>query len=163
MLAGAALWVAGRLRPSVRRLGAAIVNQLAPSALLLAAGVAATCTMGSLYLSEVAGYPPCKLCWYQRTAMYPLALILGMAAFRKDHKAGRYVVPIALVGAVISAYHAGVERFPSLESGTCDPANPCSVIWVEHLGYITIPVMALSGFLLIGMLVMVASKERVMG
>jgi hypothetical protein len=46
----------------------------------------------------------------------------------------------------VSAYHVLVERVPSLETGSCDPTNPCSTIWVEHLGYLTIPVMALSGF-----------------
>src|SRR4051794_3718163 len=57
---------------------------IGPSALLLAFAVALVCTLGSLYLSEVAHFVPCKLCWYQRIAMYPLVPILGLAALRQD-------------------------------------------------------------------------------
>ena len=119
--------------------------------------MAVVCTAGSLYYSEVAGFPPCRLCWYQRIAMYPLALILPIAARRRDVGVRRYAMPLAAVGGLIAVYHMLVERFPSLESGSCDPTNPCSIIWVEPLGYMTIPTMALSGFALI--LVLLAYAE----
>ena len=60
---------------------------------------------GSLYFSEVADFMPCTLCWYQRIAMYPLVLLLGIAAFRRDRAIRLYVVPLAVVGAAISIYH----------------------------------------------------------
>ena len=63
---------------------------------------------------------------------------------------------MAAIGGTISAYHMLVERFPSLETSSCDPSNPCSLIWVERLGYLTIPTMALSAFALIVLLVLVA-------
>jgi disulfide bond formation protein DsbB len=68
----------------------------------------------------------------------------------------RYVLPAALVGGAISTYHVLVERYPSLESDACEVSNPCSFIWIEHFGYLTIPAMALSGFALIATLVLVA-------
>ncbi|MEX2556105.1 MAG: universal stress protein [Actinomycetota bacterium] len=55
-----------------------------PAALPLAWAVALVATTGSLYYSEVAGYVPCTICWYQRVAMYPMALVLCIASFRRD-------------------------------------------------------------------------------
>jgi disulfide bond formation protein DsbB len=153
-VAAALVLAAGRsrLQPVRRR----ITEALGPQALPLAAVVALVCTAGSLYLSEVAHFPPCVLCWYQRIAMYPLVMIIGIAAWRKDYLVARYAVPLSAVGGAISIYHMFVERFPNLESGACDPNNPCSTIWVEHFGYLTIPTMALSGFALIAALTLAA-------
>ena len=123
------------------------------SGLLLAASIAIVATLGSLYYSEVANYTPCKLCWYQRIAMYPLAIILPIAAFRNDHAVRRYVLPLVSFGAAISVYHYLLERFPSWESTTsCDPLAPCTTLWVWQFHFISIPFMALSGFAAIGML-----------
>jgi disulfide bond formation protein DsbB len=120
-----------------------------PAALWLAFAVAATATAGSLYLSEVAGFIPCTLCWYQRIAMYPLVILLGIAAWRGDSGIRRYVVPVAAIGAVIAAYHVTVQRLPGLPSGACSLDVPCSAIYVERFGFVTIPVMALVAFLAI--------------
>jgi disulfide bond formation protein DsbB len=137
------------LSPSARPAYERVRAELGPRAVGLAAAVAVVCTLGSLYYSEVAGFPPCTLCWYQRIAMYPLAVILPIAAWRRDPRVAVYVMPVAAIGGVISIYHMLVERFPNLESGSCDPTNPCSIIWVDTFGYLTIPTMALSGFALI--------------
>jgi disulfide bond formation protein DsbB len=132
-----------------------VLSWVGPLALVLAATVAAVATLGSLYYSEVANFPPCRLCWYQRICMYPLVPILAIAAARRDRAVRWYALPLAVTGAAISTWHILVERFPSLESGACVPVNPCSIIWVEKLGYLTIPTMALSGFVAIGLLLVV--------
>jgi disulfide bond formation protein DsbB len=123
--------------------------QLGTSVLWLAFAVAATATAGSLYLSEVAGFIPCTLCWYQRIAMYPLVIILGIAAWRGDADVRRYVIPLAAIGAGIAAYHVALQRLPGLPSGACALDAPCTLIYVERLGFVTIPVMALIGFVAI--------------
>jgi len=66
---------------------------------------------------------------------------------------------LAVAGGLVSVYHVMVERYPSLESGSCDPTNPCSIIWVERLGYMTIPTMALSGFALIAILLLLPEES----
>jgi disulfide bond formation protein DsbB len=132
-----------------------LLASVEPVALALAAAVAIVATLGSLYYSEVAHFTPCRLCWYQRICMYPLAPILAIAAGRRDRAVRWYALPLVLVGAAISTWHILVEHFPSLESGACDPRNPCSIIWVEKFGYLTIPAMALSGFAAIGLLLAV--------
>jgi disulfide bond formation protein DsbB len=120
-----------------------------PAGLWLAALVALTAMSGSLYFSEIAGFTPCALCWYQRIAMYPLVLILGVAAVRGDASVIRYAGPLAAAGALVSIWHIGVERIPGLPSGSCSLDVPCSTILVQVVGFITIPTMALAGFLAI--------------
>jgi disulfide bond formation protein DsbB len=128
---------------------ASISAAVRPYALWLAWLVAATAMAGSLYFSEVGGLVPCELCWYQRIAMYPLAILLFIAALRGDWGIRPYATALAGIGALIAAYHALLQRFPSLPSGSCDPSNPCSTIDLERFGFITIPVMALTGFVTI--------------
>ncbi len=127
----------------------ALRGAVAPVGLWLAFVVALTATSGSLYFSEVAGFPPCALCWYQRIAMYPLVIILGVAAWRGDRNVIRYAGPLAVIGGLISIWHIGVERLPGLPTGSCSLSAPCDLIWVERFGFVTIPVMALTGFLAI--------------
>ncbi len=133
---------------------------LAPQVVPMAAVVALVCTGGSLYLSEVAGFRPCRLCWYQRYAMYPLVLVLGVAAGLRNAALRWVGLVVAIVGGTISIYHMVMERYPTLESSTCDPFNPCSIIWVERFGYLTIPTMALSGFALIVALLAIAHTAQ---
>ncbi len=153
------LGLASRVSPAVERVKRSVLAVVGPQALALAAVVALVCTLGSLYLSEVAHFPPCELCWYQRIAMYPLVVVLGVAAVRKDFGIRLTGAILASVGACISVWHLLVERYPDLGSGSCDPTNPCSIKWVTEFGYLTIPGMALSGFALI--LVLLAAARPI--
>jgi len=103
---------------------------------------------GSLYLSEVAGFVPCELCWFQRIAMYPLAVILSIAAVRVDRSVLWYAVPLSLAGLAISIYHVQLQLFPD-QGSVCDLDNPCTGRWVEAFGWMTIPQMAAISFALI--------------
>jgi disulfide bond formation protein DsbB len=108
--------------------------------------VATVCTLGSLYFSEVAHFDPCRLCWYQRIAMYPLPVILGIALLRRDRGVRYYALALAFIGAAISVYHYQLERFPHQGGIACEVDNPCTVVWVWRFHFISIPWMALSGF-----------------
>lgn len=146
-----AVLVAAHLSPGLRaRTDALLAGQILPLALL----VAAVSMAGSLFFSEVADFVPCNLCWYQRIAMYPQVVLLALAWARRDGGIKPYSLALAVIGAVISTFHVLVERFPWIEGsgGVCDPANPCTIKWVEELGFITIPTMALSAFVLIALL-----------
>lgn len=154
------LLVAARWSPTADRFARALRAAVGPDALWLALGVATVATLGSLYLSEMAHFLPCKLCWYQRIAMYPLVPMLGLAAWRRDRAVRPYAAILAVVGAGIAIYHVTLERFPQLESDFCDPNNPCSLIWMRKFGYLTIPGMALSGFALILVLLHLARSRE---
>jgi disulfide bond formation protein DsbB len=153
------LLVAARRSPAAAGIKAEVRDVLRTYALPLAWVVALTATLGSLYYSEVANFVPCKLCWYQRIAMYPLVVILGIAAIRKDIGVRRYVVPMVGVGAAISIIHYFLQRFPTLTSAACDPTAPCTSAWVWQFQFISIPFMALSGFALIATLLLMAPGQ----
>jgi disulfide bond formation protein DsbB len=150
------LAIGGLFSKRLARARGAAAASAGPQALALAFAVAAVSMLGSLYFSEIAHFLPCRLCWYQRICMYPLVPMLGIAAWRRDMAVRPYAAVLAVIGVPISSYHVILEHFPNLETSACDPDNPCSLIWVRRFGYVTIPVMALSGFLLILALLAVA-------
>ena len=147
------LFAASRVSGRATETWDAIVEALGPISLWMAWGVALVATAGSLYFSEGAHYIPCEFCWFQRIAVYPMTVILGVAAFRKDSRVIFYALPLSLAGALISAYHYQLQRFPNQASQICDPLNPCSLTWVWKFHYISIPLMALSAGLLMATLV----------
>lgn len=140
--AGAVTLVVARLLPA----GAQLIDAIRPVRLWAAWLVAAVAMAGSLYFSESAHFTPCKLCWFQRIAMYPLAVVLLIAAVRRDHGVRIYAIPLATIGGLISAYHYLIEWRPSLGSGACDITAPCTVPWFRQFGFISLPLMALCGF-----------------
>jgi disulfide bond formation protein DsbB len=159
VVAGVVLWLAARIAPGAARLWDALVGSIGEQALLLAWLMALTATLGSLYYSEVAGFVPCTFCWYQRIAMYPLAVILGIAAFRRDRGAWRYAVPLAVIGAGFAAYHYLIQQFPGLSSGACSEGVPCSAAYVWQFGFVSIPLMALVSFAMILLLAGVSAAH----
>jgi disulfide bond formation protein DsbB len=118
--------------------------------LWLAGAVAIAAMLGSLYLSEVVHLIPCKLCWYQRIAMYPLAILLPIAAWRKDNSFRIYAAVLAVLGLGVAIWHRLMQAFPSLDSGACAAVGPpCSSPYMTEFGFVTIPYMAISAFVLI--------------
>jgi disulfide bond formation protein DsbB len=143
-----------------RRALAALRDGLGGGELWLAFAVAAVATAGSLYFSEAAHFVPCRLCWFQRIAMYPLVPLLLIAALRKDFRGGAiYSLPIALIGAGISIYHIYIENNPGAESAGCRATAPCSTKWIDEFGYVTIPTLALTAFLTIAVLAVFALRR----
>ena len=114
--------------------------------------VALMAMSGSLYFSDVVGFIPCSLCWYQRIAMYPIVFVLGVGLLQRDPTAWRFALPLPLVGLVISLYHVAVQYRPSLEIVACGTGVPCSARYVAVFGFVSIPVMAAAAFLLIAVL-----------
>jgi disulfide bond formation protein DsbB len=152
LLALAAL-ASDRARAWLRELGATIAG----AELWIAWAVAAIATSGSLFFSEYSDFIPCRLCWFQRIGMYPLAAILLIAAVRKDIRGGAlYALPFPILGGLVSIYHIYIEHHPEAESASCKVSAPCSVRWIEEIGYVTIPVLALTAFAAILALLLMA-------
>jgi len=139
----------------MRDFGAAVLATVGPSGRLLAWIVATVATLGSLYYSEIANFVPCRLCWYQRICMYPLAVILLVGLVLRDRAVRWYAAPFVIIGAPLSLYHWLVERVDFFaKSSSCSAEAPCTVPWFQELGYVTLAFMALSAFLLIGTLLL---------
>ena len=114
---------------------------IAPQSVAFAWIVATVTTLGSLYYSEHAGFVPCELCWYQRIVMYPLVIVLGVAALRRDRTVWITTLVFVVIGAPLSLYHWLVERVPAFEeSSSCSAITPCSSPWFEKLGFVTLGV-----------------------
>jgi disulfide bond formation protein DsbB len=105
--------------------------------------------LGSLYFSEIANYEPCKLCWYQRIAMYSMAFISLTALVLRDRSVSRYTLVLAAVGLPISLYHYLLEWIPTLESNVCSVSVPCTTIWFREFGFVTLSFIAGSSFITI--------------
>jgi disulfide bond formation protein DsbB len=134
---------------------------IAGTELWAAWAIAAVATAGSLFFSEYSDFVPCQLCWFQRIAMYPLVAVLLVAALRRDFRgAALYALAMPVAGAAISIWHIYIENNPEAESESCRVGAPCSLKWIEELGYITIPVLALTAFAAIAALLLLARSNQ---
>lgn len=128
------------------------VNRSSAQMLLLYTAwiVSVTATLGSLYFSEIRGFVPCELCWFQRILMYPLSVILGIAAYFNDISIRKYVLPLSLLGSCVSAYHYMLQKVPGFAAiKPCTQGVPCNAAYINWFGFVTIPFLALTAFLLI--------------
>lgn len=105
---------------------------------------------GSLFYSEVMGYTPCELCWYQRILMYPLIIIYSVGLLKKNIQMTFPGLIFSGVGVVVASYHYSVQKITLLQNtgGFCGDV-PCTLQYINYLGFMTIPFMSLVAFLVI--------------
>lgn len=124
--------------------------------LYLAWVVSIVATCGSLYLSEVLLFEPCRLCWFQRIFMYPQVILLGIASYKDDRKIISYVLPLSIIGGSISIFHYLEQMIPSFAKvAPCSVGISCSFDPLNWFGFITIPLLALIAFVMIIFLLLV--------
>jgi disulfide bond formation protein DsbB len=153
-------FVASRASVAGRARWGSFRESVSPFALQFAWIVAALATLGSLYLSQIAGLTPCEFCWFQRICMYPLSLLLGIAAFRGEVGiAKRYFMPIAIVGAGLAIYHYQLEHIAG-EPTACSVQVPCNSAAFNIFGFISVPFLSLAAFALITTLLLLARGYR---
>ena len=112
--------------------------------------IALLATAGALFLGEVMGMTPCVLCWYQRIAMFPLALILGIGLLEPDGRSIRYALPLALAGWGMALYHCLVFWGLISEALTpCGKGTSCADADVQVAGWVPIPLLSLIAFTVI--------------
>ena len=115
--------------------------------------VATVATLGSLFFSEVMDVPVCVLCWYQRIAMYPLVLILAFGLFPYDPKIARIGIALASVGWLVALFQVLLVAGIIPENiQPCVQSVPCTETHISLLGYLSVPVLSLLTFSLIGVL-----------
>ncbi|SFJ81669.1 disulfide bond formation protein DsbB [Halobacillus dabanensis] len=107
-------------------------------------------TLGSLYFSDIKGFIPCELCWYQRIFMYPLSILLGIATFFNERQIIKYTLPLSIIGGGISLFHYLEQKVPGFAAiKPCTQGVPCTAEYINWFGFITIPFLALTAFILI--------------
>lgn len=142
-------WLPHALHDHVVRYGLAAAASLSGAALVM-----------SLWYSEVVGLPVCPLCWFARTMMYPLAVILLIAAVRRDTGVVPYALSLAAIGAAITGYHH-LYQMGIAPSGACDllaEGGTCAVRYVFEFGFVTMPLMGFALFCTIGLLLWVVRR-----
>jgi disulfide bond formation protein DsbB len=109
--------------------------------------IASVATLGSLFFSDVMGFAPCVLCWYQRIFIYPLVLIFGVGLFSFDAGVIKYSRPLAIAGWFVALYHtllyAGIVP-KSIQP--CSEGVPCTEKYIELFGFLSIPLLSLLAF-----------------
>jgi len=121
-----------------------------------------TATFGSLYFSEIIGFPPCVLCWYQRICMYPLLVIFTIGLLKPDKNMVLYAFPLAIIGFVIAFYHNLLYYQILPESLTpCEAGISCTTKYIEWFGFVTIPLLSLIAFtVILGCLYLIWYNDR---
>jgi disulfide bond formation protein DsbB len=116
------------------------------NAVKLALAVAVSAVFGSLFYSEIIGFVPCPLCWWQRIFLFPLPVILAVSLWKKDSAVFKYIVPLAILGTMVALYHSYFELGGSSLLPCTAEGGACSRVYVKEFGYITIPTMSLTSF-----------------
>lgn len=123
------------------------------NALLMIWVVSLMATFGSLYFSEIRGYEPCTLCWYQRILMYPIVIMTTVSYIQKNAKIALTTAVFSIIGAFTSLYHYSLQKLDFLQdSAPACGRVPCTGEYINWLGFITIPFLALIAFILIAII-----------
>ena len=124
--------------------------------------IASVATAGSLYFSNVMQLPPCSLCWWQRICMFPLTILLGVAFVRRESSSIFYTAPLIYAGLIISLYH-NLLYYGVIEKSitACTSGVSCTSVQIEWLGFITIPLLALTAFTFLSLIstIIIFKKE----
>src|SRR3989338_8805840 len=120
--------------------------------------VSLAASLFSLVYSEIICYAPCYLCWYQRIFLFPLPVIFGVAIWSKDRKIVKYVLPLLSIGFIFSVYQNFFYYFGQTANIPCDASGvSCYQALISAFGgYISFPMLSLSGYLALITIVLVA-------
>jgi len=117
--------------------------------------IALLSTVGSLFFSEVMNFPPCALCWYQRIAIYPLVLIIGVGIILRDERMKYYALPLCLCGLALAVYHNLLYYGVIPDTvAPCSQGISCTETQIEWFGFVTIPLLSLAAFVIIALCLM---------
>lgn len=101
----------------------------------------------TLVYSEILGFPPCPLCWWQRIFLYPQVVLFALALWKGERRVIDYSIALSIFGLGFALYHHMLQILPS---GTlpcpADGTVSCAQRLVFEFGYVTFPMMAVSAF-----------------
>ncbi len=132
---------------------------LAPWSRHVALLAAWTAMGGSLFFSEVLSWAPCTLCWYQRILMYPLAIVIAVGILRRDAGLHLYVLPLSVLGGCVSVYHYLLIKTDLFTPPSCSIGIPCTVGYLNWLGFVNIPFLALTAFVIISLMMVLSRAD----
>ncbi len=133
-----------------------VVRQIGGIAMPLAFVLTLVSAALTLYYSDVLGFEPCPLCWWQRIFLYPQVILFALTLWKR--------IPIRLISVVFSIfglafalYHHALQMLPA-GALPCPASNhSCAAITFVEYGYITYPLMA--GTLFVFLIVLMISNK----
>lgn len=102
--------------------------------------------LGSLYFSNVKGFEPCILCWWQRIFMYSQIPVIAVALFKKEIDIYKYTLTLSILGIIVSIYHNLLYVGIIKNEDFCTRGISCTSKYIEYFGFVTIPLLALIAF-----------------
>ncbi|OGN01712.1 MAG: hypothetical protein A3I26_01685 [Candidatus Yanofskybacteria bacterium RIFCSPLOWO2_02_FULL_43_10] len=138
------------------------MTRLIKDNILYIAWITAVVSMaGSLYFGEILGFTPCVLCWYQRIAMYPLVLIIGVGIIKKDRNFLNYALPLSVIGGAI-AFYQNLLYYSVIQERLipCTFGISCVTRYINLLGFIDIPLLSLFSFIIITTALLIHKKSN---
>jgi disulfide bond formation protein DsbB len=127
--------------------------------IFLAFLVSLVATLGSLFFSQIMNFIPCSLCWYQRIFMYPLVFLFLINLLFPDDKIFKYSFPLVFIGWSISIYHnLLMYKIIPEDLSPCVQGIPCSTVYINWLGFITIPLLSFFAYTIILILLIILKK-----
>lgn len=120
-----------------------VVDSVGRYAVVLGFLISLATVLGSLFYSEIMGFEPCILCWWQRIALFPLLVLFGVAWYKGDRRVFGYAVPLAVLGGIVAVYNSYIQWGGS-PFIPCDVTGSCAKLYVYAYGYVTLPTMSLS-------------------
>lgn len=138
----------------------AVFVRIRDNAFFLAFLVALTSTAGSLFYSEIVGFTPCALCWYQRILMYSQVILFGLALWKNEKITADYHIALSVFGGALAGYHYMLQIgvLPPLSCSAVGFSVSCAERFVMSFGYITIPMMSLTAF---GLIVILMTFQKI--
>lgn len=145
---------------SYKKIHQRFVKYVVPKARMYAFVMALTAMLGSLFYSDVAKYTPCVLCWWQRIFMYPQTVLLALGIVKKDKNVADYCMGLSAIGAILAAYHYYIQvgGATPLSCEAVGYSISCTQKFTTDFGYVTIPMMSLTAFVAILLLMRLSRR-----
>lgn len=147
-------WLPTAFRAPIARYGLAVAALLPIMAFFM-----------SLWYSEIIGLPVCVLCWFGRVFMYPLAVVLPIAAYRRDVSIVPYALALSVAGMLVTGYHHfyQVGLAPGALCDALAGGSDCMTRYVFELGFVTMPLMGFTLFAAVTLLLWIVRSELTRG
>jgi disulfide bond formation protein DsbB len=135
-------------------------NRVNPNYILLSFIISLIATLGSLFFSEIMEFVPCTMCWYQRIFIYPLVFIFLINLLYPDDKIFKYTFILVFIGLLFNIYH-NLLMFGIISEDMvpCVQGIPCSTIYLNWFGFITIPLLSFVAYFLLFILQLLIYKN----
>jgi disulfide bond formation protein DsbB len=130
-----------------------LAHKTAEHAFLIGFVISVASLIGSLIYSNVIGFDPCELCWWQRIFLYPQAILFAVAFYNEkvrkvqDDMVFLYSLILSLIGGAIALFQYYGQMFdPALLDACLASGTSCAKLYFVSFGYVTIPMMSLTAY-----------------